>query len=102
MPKLDQLLLKYKERTACEPVEPVELKVLAKLRAGQVTSVRAIAARPPFRQVAVASGFFTGLIAVGLAPVTTTATATDFVPELAAFAPDAPELPSTWFGRKVT
>ena len=97
MPKLDALLRKYKERTECDPVEPVELKVLARLRGRETGSVRAITARPVFRPAAMATGFFIGLVAVGLAPVTITATASP--QELAVFAPDASNLPSTWFGR---
>ena len=97
MPKLDDLLHKYKERTACDPVEPLELKVLARLRGKEAASMGSIAARPVFRPAAMASGFFMGLVAVGLAPVTISATAAP--PELAAFAPDASNLPSTWFGQ---
>lgn len=97
MPKLDHLLRKYKERTACDPVGPVELKVLARLRGKEAASIRSITARPVFRPAAMASGFFMGLIAVGFAPITISATAAP--PELAAFAPDASNLPSTWFGQ---
>lgn len=97
MPKLDALLRKYKERTECDPIAPVELKVLARLRGREMGSVRAIAARPVFRPTAMAAGFIMGLIAVGLAPATITATAAP--PELAVFASDASNLPSTWFGR---
>lgn len=97
MAKLDALLRKYRERTACDPIEPVELKVLARLRGREAASVGAIAARPAFRPAAIAGGFFMGLVAVGFAPLATTATAS--VPELAVFAPDAPNLPSTWLGQ---
>ncbi len=41
MAKLDALLRKYRERTACDPIEPVELKVLARLRGREAASVGA-------------------------------------------------------------
>lgn len=90
MSKLDEVLARYRERTAIKPSAPVELKVLARLRAAEAASPSAIIALPAFRPGAMAAAMLMGMAAVGLVPMTT-ATASP-VSDLSVFSPDAPQL----------
>lgn len=93
MSNFDKLMQRYKERTACEPSGPIELRVLARVRALQAVSPGRIVALPAFRPGAMAVAMVMGIMAVGLVPVTTSAASP--VTDLSIFSPDAPQIPLT-------
>lgn len=90
MSNFDELMRRYKERTACDPSGPIELRVLARVRAQEAASPSRIIALPAFRPGAMAAAMVMGIMAVGLVPVTTSAASP--VTDLSIFSPDAPQL----------
>ncbi len=97
MSRFDEILRRYKERTACEPSRPVELQVLARIRAQEAASPNAIIALPAFRPGAMAASLLMGMFAVGLVPAATSAASP--VSDLSVFSPDTPQLALIQLGK---
>lgn len=97
MSRFEALLRKYREQTACDPADSLELNVLARLRNEASDSVLTPLSKPSVRPAAAAVGLLMGLLAVAAPPFA--AGAEGPMPELTVFAPDAPQLLSTWMGR---
>jgi hypothetical protein len=97
MSRFEALLRKYREQTACDPADSLELNVLARLRNEASDSLQTNLSKPSVRPAAATVGLLVGLLAVAAPPFA--AGAEGPIPELTVFAPDAPQLLSTWMGR---